>query len=181
MRKIHAMTLSIGLGLSLLAPAVSFAADKECANGWEAYVESLRSTLAKRGTMGFGYQSVVIAGGGLPVPRLVVEALAEDGPAKHAGLQVGDCIIGLDGAFESNLSAEAFDAAVDERLAKVRPGDVVQLKTVRLGKVSEVSVLAELPDKRQIDRMIWGFVVRHCGPEAARMFEERVRSGSNTP
>jgi len=82
---------------------------------------------------------------------VVVGELVDDGPAKAAGLKVGDIIVALDGE-EIDDGDELHDF-----LAETEPGQTVEVRVLRDGKKQEIPVeLAENPGMASLaERFHW--------------------------
>jgi serine protease Do len=112
---------------------------------------------------------------GLPSPNGAVVATEPTGPAKEAGVRMGDVVVGVDGR------AIADDGALMAALAAKRPGERVTLDLVRYGKRERVAVkLSELELKPvsndapaavrrdAVERL--GFNAMEVNPQVARQY-----------
>ncbi len=111
-----------------------------------------------------------------------VVASVQDGPAKDAGVELGDVIVQVDGTPIRDTGA------LMERIALRQPGDRVTLDIIRYGRNHRVDVrlgqfensgvaptVASAPERSGLAQL--GFSASEITPQIARQFEIDARSG----
>jgi carboxyl-terminal processing protease len=99
-----------------------------------------------------------IAVGVLPSPRGLVVASLRDGPARRAGVRVGDTIVRIDDVATSSLSPAAAMARI-----LGRPGAPVRLQLVRGGERIDVRVRRERIEAPTVGARLMSFAGRRWG------------------
>ena len=111
-----------------------------------------------------------------------VVRVEDDGPADRAGLELGDVIVGADGA------AVESSGDLTARLARMRPGEDVTLDVVRYGKRLRIEVRLDSfepaveprrdgADSEERGASLLGFEAAELTPALARRLETDAESG----